>query len=148
MRSIPDLLTELRTPRVVISGGEPFLQPELATLVTALLEDDRTVSIETSGSIWREVDDRAWITLSPKQHVSPRYPTAPEFWQRANEIKLVIAQGEDLMFYNQALADVKAPVFLQPEWDAPDSLQTTLALLKHHPNYRLSTQLHKYLGVQ
>jgi 7-carboxy-7-deazaguanine synthase len=148
VRSIPDLLAELKTPRVVISGGEPFLQPELATLVTALLKDDRTVSIETSGAIWREIDDRAWITLSPKHHVSPRYPVQPEFWPRANEVKLVIAQAEDLMFYNQALEQVDAPIFLQAEWDAPASLPLVLDLLKRHPQYRLSTQLHKYLGVQ
>ncbi len=147
-RSLPHLLAELKTPRVVISGGEPFLQPELVTLVDALLNDDRTVSIETSGAIWREIDDRAWVTLSPKHHVSPRYPVQPEFWSRANEVKLVIAQPEDLMFYNQALVNLDLPIFLQAEWDSPTSLQLVLDLLKHHPQYRLSTQLHKYLGVQ
>jgi 7-carboxy-7-deazaguanine synthase len=148
MRSIPDLLAELKTPRVVVSGGEPFLQAALPELVTALVGDDRLVSIETSGSIWREVNPKAWVTLSPKQHVSPRYPVQPEFWPRADEIKLVIAQESDLMFYNQALAKLQTPVFLQPEWETAESLARVLELLRRFPHYRLSTQLHKYLGVQ
>jgi 7-carboxy-7-deazaguanine synthase len=148
MRSIPDLLAELKTPRVVVSGGEPFLQAALPELVTALVGDDRLVSIETSGAIWQEVNPKAWVTLSPKQHVSPRYPVPPEFWPRANEIKLVIAQESDLMFYNQTLAKLQTPVFLQPEWETAESLSLVLELLRRFPQYRLSTQLHKYLGVQ
>lgn len=144
-----DLLAELRSPRVVISGGEPFIHKNLPDLITAIAATGRDVSIETSGCFWQPISDQAWVTLSPKAHVSPRYPVKPQMWERANEIKLVIARGEELDFYQDPLSQLQnTPVFLQPEWcDRDRTLPMTLELLRQYPQYRLSVQLHKYLQV-
>lgn len=148
-RSIAELLTELKSPRVVISGGEPFIHKHLPTLVDAVLELGKQVSLETSGSFWQDLSPQAWITLSPKQHLRPQYPVHPQFWRRANEIKLVISTGEEIAFYQAQLAEIPRPVFLQPEWhERGRTLPLILELLQHYPTYRLSLQTHKFIGVQ
>jgi 7-carboxy-7-deazaguanine synthase len=150
MRSIAELLAELQSPRVVISGGEPFIQPNLPELVEALLEADKQVSIETSGAYWQDISPLAWITLSPKEHVSPKYPVQERFWTRSNEIKLVISTGEEIDFYQEHLLEnLNVPVFLQPEWGNKEcAISIILELLKQYPSYRLSLQTHKLIGVQ
>ncbi len=149
-RSIAELLAELKSPRVVISGGEPFIHKNLAQLVQALLELGKQVSIETSGSYWQEVNEQAWITLSPKQHVSPNYPVQEQFWTRANEIKLVISTGQELDFYKKYFSSsLNMSIYLQPEWNERSlTIPMTLELLKQNPGYRLSLQTHKFIGVQ
>jgi 7-carboxy-7-deazaguanine synthase len=149
-QSIAQLIAQLQSPRVVITGGEPFLHRDLPELVEALLAADKQVSIETSGAYWLDVSPLAWITLSPKEHISPKYPVKELFWTRANEIKLVISTGEEVELYHKHLvSNMNIPVFLQPEWHSKDSvIPIILKLLKQHPNYRLSLQTHKFIGVQ
>ncbi|MEG4854795.1 7-carboxy-7-deazaguanine synthase QueE [Microcoleus sp. B5-D4] len=149
-QSIAQLLAQLQSPRVVITGGEPFIHRDLPELVQALLEADKQVSIETSGAYWQDVSPLAWITLSPKEHISPKYPVKEIFWTRANEIKLVVSTGEEVDFYHKHLAsNVNIPVFLQPEWNSKVSgIPIILEVLKQNPSYRLSLQTHKFIGVQ
>lgn len=150
LSSLQELLTQLKSPRVVITGGEPFIHKNLPDLVQVLLEFGKQVSIETSGSYWQEILPQAWITLSPKQHVNPKFPVQEQFWGRANEIKLVISTGDELEFYRTPLAaNLNLPVFLQPEWnERSQAIPIILELLKQNPSYRLSLQTHKYIGVQ
>lgn len=149
LRAIAELLAELKSPRVVISGGEPFIHPQLPELVQALMENGRQVNIETSGAFWQDLPSATWVTLSPKQHISPNYPVQKPFWKRANEIKLVISNGQELEFYKDYLTTVQdCPIFLQPEWNERDrAIPIILELLQRHPTYRLSLQIHKYIGV-
>ncbi|MBW4514547.1 MAG: radical SAM protein [Timaviella obliquedivisa GSE-PSE-MK23-08B] len=146
-RTIAGLINELRSPHVVISGGEPFIHKELPMLVEAIAATGRQVQIETSGAFWQNIPNPTWVTLSPKQHLSPKYPVHSEMWQRANEIKIVISSGQEVDFYYKHLALRNA--CLQPEWNERDrTLPLTLDLLKQHPKFRLSLQTHKFIGVQ
>ncbi|MBE9097029.1 MULTISPECIES: 7-carboxy-7-deazaguanine synthase QueE [unclassified Tychonema] len=149
-QSIAQLLAQLQSPRVVITGGEPFIHQNLPELVAALLQADKQVSIETSGAYWQDVSPLAWITLSPKEHVNPKYPVQEHFWKKANEIKLVVSTGEEVDFYKKYFVEnMNVPVFLQPEWESRDrAIPIILELLKQHPSYRLSLQTHKFIGVQ
>jgi len=145
--SVAALLAELRSPRVVISGGEPFIHPQLGALCAAILATGRQVSIETSGSFWQPVPEPVWVTLSPKEHVNPRFPVRPECWARANEVKIVISDGSEPAFYRAHLRP-GVTVSLQPEWEERHrTLPLALELLRNHPEYRLSVQLHKYIEV-
>ncbi len=147
-RSFAELLAGLKSPRVVISGGEPFMHSQLPALVAAVEGTGRQVSIETSGAFWQPISEQAWVTLSPKAHLNPRYPVQSKIWKRANEVKIVIENGSELAFY-QAYLPKHIPIALQPEWEARErTLPLTLELLKTYPNYRLSVQLHKYIHVQ
>lgn len=146
-KDIGHLLSELKSLNVVISGGEPFIHKQLPELVDALLNDNRNVFIETSGSFWQEIDDRVWITLSPKQHLNPKFPVDKRFWQRANEVKIVIADGTELDFYERDILNLQ--VYLQPEWTTRDrTIPLIFEILKSHPTCRLSLQTHKILNVR
>jgi organic radical activating enzyme len=150
MRTFDELINELFSPRIVISGGEPFIHKQLPALVNKIEATGRQISIETSGCYWQDISENTWITLSPKQHISSKYPVVPQMWERANEIKLVIETGKELEFYRDVLlANNHLPVFLQPEWYRRDfTMPLVLELLQKYPRYRLSVQLHKYLGIQ
>ncbi|MGB3511291.1 MAG: 7-carboxy-7-deazaguanine synthase QueE [Microcoleaceae cyanobacterium] len=151
LRSFNELIDELFSPRVVISGGEPFIHKQLPALVNRIEATGRQISIETSGCYWQDISPQTWITLSPKQHISPKYPVLPQIWQRANEIKLVIETGKELEFYHKIFLsnNYNIPVFLQPEWDGRDrTIPLVLEMLQKYPQYRLSVQLHKYIGLQ
>nr|WP_323222832.1 7-carboxy-7-deazaguanine synthase QueE [Spirulina sp. 06S082] len=144
---IADLIAELKSDRVVISGGEPFFQTNLKPLTEAILKTGKKISIETSGSRWQLLSETVWITLSPKEHLNPEFPVISEFWQRANEIKIVISDGKEPYFYQQYL-QAESPLFFQPEWNDRDrTIPLTLNLLREFPHARLSPQLHKYLHI-
>lgn len=146
--TFPQLINQLISPRVVISGGEPFIHKLLPELVQEILANNKSVAIETSGSFWQDIPATTWVTLSPKGHINPQYPVLPIMWQRANEIKLVIETGEELEYYASQLSKLNIPIFLQPEWYTVDrTLPLVLELLRKNPQYRLSVQLHKYLNV-
>jgi organic radical activating enzyme len=149
-RPIAELLAEIKSPRVVISGGEPFIHKHLPDLVQALLAADKRVNIETSGSFWQEVSPAAWITLSPKEHINPKYPVKSQFWSRANEVKIVIETGGEIDFYQEHLSThPNLLVYLQPEWNSSsESIPLILQILQQKPDYKLSLQTHKYIGVQ
>ena len=150
LKTFDELINELCSPRVVISGGEPFIHKQLPSLVNRIEATDRQVSIETSGCYWQNISPHTWVTLSPKQPMSPKYPIVAPMWTRASEIKLVIETGKELECYSKILLrHNKIPVFLQPEWYNNNvTLPLVLELLQKYPHYRLSLQLHKYLGVK
>ncbi|MBD1995193.1 7-carboxy-7-deazaguanine synthase QueE [Leptolyngbya sp. FACHB-541] len=149
MRSLDELIAELKSPFVVISGGEPFIHSNLPELVKALEFNGKRVAIETSGAFWQELPESVWVTVSPKEHISPKYPVDERWWRRANEIKLVISSGQEVWFYRPKLAKTTCSIFLQPEWgDREKTLPLVMDLLQRYTNCRLSLQLHKFLGIQ
>jgi organic radical activating enzyme len=147
-KDIPELLSELKSNLVVISGGEPFIQKGLPELCSAILKTKRAVSIETSGSYWLDVPKEVFVTLSPKQHISPDYPVEENFWQRANEVKIVISKGDEFDFYKDKLKNFKGHKYFQPEFNEhQESVKKCLNLLKDNQDWKLSLQVHKIIGV-
>lgn len=124
---------------VVCTGGEPLLQLD-GTLVDALHARDFEIAIETNGT---RVPPAGidWICVSPKA-------TAPLVATAGNELKLVFPQP-DAMPERFANLDF-AHFFLQP-MDGPDIVRNTEHALRYclaHPQWRLSVQLHKHLGIR
>lgn len=148
-KSIEELISELKSARVVISGGEPLTHPHFTELCEALLADGRGVSVETSGVSSSVILPGVWVTLSPKTHVrDSRAQVAPSLWQRANEIKIVVIDSSSLDFYKEELKKTKTrKLYLQPEWEA-NTLPIVLEILKENQDWRISLQTHKYMGVQ
>jgi organic radical activating enzyme len=148
MRSIESLLDEVVSPIVVISGGEPMIHSALSELCEALLNAGRRVHVETSGSRFIDLPPAVWVTLSPKDTVSPNYPALESAWQRADEVKIVVSTGLEVDFYRGKIPASK-PCYLQPEWDnRSKTIALTMELLRQNPRMRLSLQAHKLIGVQ
>lgn len=123
---------------VVCTGGEPLLQLDDAALA-ALHTRGFQVAVETNGTRIppRGVD---WLCVSPKAE-------APLVINAGDELKLVYPQdgAEPERF---AHLDFRY-FFLQP-MDGPDREANTRAALHYclrHPQWRLSLQLHKFLGI-
>ena len=132
----PDRIRE--HPLVVCTGGEPLLQLG-ERLIEAFHGYGFTVAIETNGTRLppRGVD---WVCVSPK--------AGAELVLRAgNELKLIYPQpgAEPEKFIDLDFQHF----FLQP-MDGPErqhNTQQTVSYCLAHPQWRLSLQTHKLLGI-
>jgi len=123
---------------VVITGGEPLLQLDEA-LIEALHARGFSVAVESNGT---QVPPPGidWLCVSPKSN-------APVVARSGQELKLVYPQaGADPATF--AGWDFER-FYLQP-MDGPDQAANTAAAVAYclsHPQWRLSVQTHKYLGL-
>ena len=127
-------------PMVVLTGGEPLAQREALALIEALLRAGKRVHIESNGTIAVELPKDVWLCVSPKERVHPRMA------QRADEVKVIVngTVSEDQL----AMFGDRDCILLQPEGNKPANLAVALQYVKAHPErFRLSVQLHKYIGV-
>lgn len=123
---------------VVITGGEPLLQPDIIELTEALLEDGYQVAIETNGTIKKVFDEGVWVTVSPKP--GSNY----EILIKPSEIKLVVSPELSravVAGFDNAYPDL--PKILQPCAGFEDSVGRCLNFQKVFPNWRVLPQLHK-----
>lgn len=124
---------------VVCTGGEPLLQLD-APLLKALHARGFRVAIETNGTLPapRGID---WICVSPKAD-------APLVLRRGDELKLVYPQsGAEPERYTKLDFD---HFFLQP-MDGPRRAENTRLAADYclrHPDWRLSLQVHKLIGIR
>jgi 7-carboxy-7-deazaguanine synthase len=123
---------------VVCTGGEPLLQMD-SDVVHALHAQGFEIAIETNGT-QMPPDGIDWICVSPKVG-------APLVLTSGNELKLVYPQpgGEPERYADLAFEQF----FLQP-MDGPERERNTelaLAYCLAHPQWRLSIQTHKLLGI-
>jgi 7-carboxy-7-deazaguanine synthase len=124
---------------VVCTGGEPLLQLDDA-LVAALHAQGFEIAVETNGTL----DPPAgidWICVSPKAGAQLKLV-------RGNEIKLVYPQdGAEPERYTALAFD---NFFLQPmDNETRDAnTQAATAYCLAHPQWRLSLQTHKMIGIR
>ncbi|TSA24261.1 MAG: 7-carboxy-7-deazaguanine synthase QueE [Bacteroidetes bacterium] len=101
--------------------------------------------LETSGfrplsGIWD------WICFSPKRHGAPRN----EFYEISHELKVIIHEEEDFEWAGEQAYKMHAGtrLFLQPEWSRRQKmLPCIIRYIEDHPAWRLSLQMHKYIGI-
>ena len=123
---------------VVCTGGEPLLQLD-EELIEALHERGFEIAVETNGTVTAPAG-LDWVCVSPK--------AGARLVQRGgDELKLVYPQtGSDPDdFAGLAFRHF----FLQPMDGDERPVNTRLALLycMEHPQWRLSLQTHKILGI-
>jgi 7-carboxy-7-deazaguanine synthase len=146
---------------VVITGGEP-LHHQLDGLCQVINEElthrigaPVPLHLETSG-----VDPFSghfnWITLSPKRHNPPN----STLLRLCDELKVVVHADEDLAFAlamaHEALSHRKPPnngrhrsltLMVQPGHRSPKGTSLAVDFVKANPEWRLSLQTHKLLGI-
>lgn len=133
--------------RICFTGGEPLIH-DLSPLMCALdREAERTFHIETSGVITpRLLPLPVWWTVSPKNG----YFFAMA--RSASEIKVLVSKETDMSALDRAFHGCEAPTYVQPignkdDWDEAN-VQRCVDFVLEHPEYKLSVQLHKVLGVR
>ncbi len=123
---------------VVCTGGEPFLQLDTPA-IDALHARGFMIAVETNGTL-KAPEGIDWICVSPKAD-------AEVVQTSGQELKLVYPQpGVDPERF--AGLDFER-FFLQP-MDSPARDANTRAAVAYclsHPQWRLSVQTHKYLGL-
>lgn len=129
---------------VVCTGGEPLLQLD-SKLIKALHELGFKIAVESNGTI-KAPQGIDWLCISPKA-------AAPLVQTSGHELKLVYPQDENTP---DDFADMDFDLFsLQPrdgtaEGHAKDNAKNLKAALDYtlaHPQWRLSIQTHKLIGI-
>ncbi len=123
----------------VLTGGEPLLQVDSA-LIDALHARGFTIAVETNGTV-AAPPGLDWICVSPKAG-------AELILRKGHELKLVYPQPENKP---EDFANLEFERFSLQPLDGPDIAQSTQAAIAYclaHPQWRLSVQTHKTLGIR
>ncbi len=125
---------------VVCTGGEPLLQLD-APLIDALHGKGFEVGVETNGTI-EAPGGIDWLCVSPKAN-------AKLMQLSGDELKLVYPQDEPEAAPERFESLEFSHFLLQPKDDdnAGQHVRDTLAYCLDHPQWRLSLQTHKLLGI-
>ncbi len=129
---------------VVITGGEPLLQLDTA-LIDALHQHGFRIAVETNGTVLPPpgID---WLCVSPKLG-------SALLVQAGQELKLVYPQegGDPAQFAHLAFDNF----YLQPMDSLPQvanrqatNTQAAIAYCHAHPQWKLSLQTHKMIGIR
>ncbi|MBR0719282.1 7-carboxy-7-deazaguanine synthase [Bradyrhizobium liaoningense] len=124
---------------VVLTGGEPLLQVD-GPLVDALHAAGFAIAVETNGTVLPP-DGLDWICVSPKGG-------SELVLRRGHELKLVYPQA---LAQPEAFADLAFERFSLQPMDGPDVAENTVRAIDYclrHPQWRLSVQTHKALGIR
>jgi 7-carboxy-7-deazaguanine synthase len=124
---------------VVLTGGEPLLQVD-AALVDALHASGFEIGVETNGTIAPPAG-LDWICVSPKGG-------SDLVVRRGHELKLVYPQP---LAAPEAFAGLAFERFSLQPMDGPEVAENTARAIDYclnHPQWRLSVQTHKSLGIR
>ncbi len=136
-----------------VTGGEPLLQPDLETLISALVLNRYQVSIETNGS--RPItpfieDDPVMVSLDIKCPSSGMqqyndYDNLARLRDQ-DQLKFIVGDRVDYDFAKEVLRRhrPRGTVFLQPVWGT-DPAKLAGWILDDALEVRLGIQLHKCL---
>ncbi|WP_273021571.1 7-carboxy-7-deazaguanine synthase QueE [Rheinheimera sp.] len=133
---------------VVITGGEPCMY-DLNPLCHLLHQHGYSTQIETSGTFEVKAPADTWVTVSPKVNMAGGYKVLQSALDRANEIKHPVAMEkhvDELLQLLQRTDTTAKLVYLQPISQQRRATELAIAMCKRH-NFRLSVQVHKYLGI-
>ncbi len=129
---------------IVITGGEPTLQVD-AALTQALHAKGFYIAMETNGThpIPEGID---WVTCSPKGDFTDGGAVRIE---KADELKLVFDGNHDVSRHG-----IEATYYYLQPCDVGNSARNRLILsqciqyIQNHPQWMLSVQMHKIVGIQ
>ncbi len=160
LASLPSLLavvSSFRARHIVITGGEPALY-DLRDLSKRLIEMGRSVQLESSGTEPILIDERAFVTLSPKIGMAGGKVVRDDAWERADEIKMPVgkqADVEKLLDFLKASPTLTSrrpgrparSIWLQPLSTSAKATAICIEAATVH-GWRLSIQTHKFIGVR
>jgi 7-carboxy-7-deazaguanine synthase len=144
--AVADEVLAIDCEHVVITGGEPLLQPEIVPLTQKLRAAERFITIETAGTVVREVEADL-MSISPKRANSTPAAAEHPSWSARHEalrtnvsavrrlmrmadyqLKFVIDRPEDLDDVEAYLAPLppaaRERVWLMPQGITEDALRS------------------------
>tara|TARA_B110000438_G_scaffold86556_2_gene86037 strand:+ start:49107 stop:49715 length:609 start_codon:yes stop_codon:yes gene_type:complete len=141
---IIDKVKEAKTDLVIITGGEPLVH-NLDKLTNELKKIHKKVHLETSGTepFSGSFD---WICFSPKKFKKP----LDIYYELSDELKVVVFNKSDFSWADShaLLMKNQSFLYLQPESSVEKKVNPLIFdFIKINPNWKISLQIHKYLGV-
>lgn len=151
MMSLPQIVEQVmqypKAPLIVLTGGEPSLWIDENFVMGLKQMTGKRIAIETNGThpLPHGID---WVTLSPKAGIGDS-GDVPVMLDRCDELKVVYL-GQDLAQYNAITTTHR---YLQPCWvedqeQCRRNIQATVQAVMEHPQWRLSLQTHRILGIR
>lgn len=151
MMSLPEIIEQVmqypKAPLIVLTGGEPSLWIDEDFVDGIKKMTGKRIAIETNGTrpLPHGID---WVTLSPKAGIGDS-GDSPVVLTRCDELKVVYL-GQDLSQYDAITATHR---YLQPCWtEDPEkrkrNLHLTVQAVLENPEWRLSLQTHRILGIK
>lgn len=146
--SIEEIVQKAREHKnslVVITGGEPCIQPQLQDLVDQLQVNSFVVAIETNGT--QPTPLAEWITCSPKEESG----YCINVLCRANELKYVVTPDFDV---DKAIPEELREMYAGKIWLQPEGSQMyemwkkCYDLAMADSRLRVGVQLHKLMEVE
>lgn len=162
-------VSDYRCKHIVLTGGEPMLFPEAASLTRPWREQGRTITIETAGTVFQEVecdllsispklrnsrpDDPTWSArhertrqnIEPLKRLIERYPCQLKFVVNPEE-------GDDFDEISRLLDELPPVssdrILLMAEGTTTEILERRMRLLVEpclQNGWRLSPRLHVHL---
>lgn len=156
MMGLQEILGRLKTyaaRNIIITGGEPTIQPHLDILLNALKAEGCRLYMETNGlkPAPPQID---FVSASPKACYAEKYEK--QCIGRADEVRIV-ADGDVLAFCERMERKIRAEhYYLSPcerngEMNIYDTIRQ-IGLLNSRPNapvhWQLSVQTHKWAGIE
>lgn len=138
-----------KAKHIVITGGEPCMV-DLTPLCTAFENKGYSTQVETSGTFEIKVSKSCWVTVSPKINMRGGFEILQSAMSRANEIKHPVATEQHVDELHALLNQHginNTPVYLQPISQKPRATELAIKTCIEN-NWRLSVQVHKYLGIE
>lgn len=140
-KEIVDAALSFAPRRVVLTGGEPALQAD-AELVDAMHAAGFSVQMETNGTL-AVPDNVDWVTCSPKSNRPVR--------ARVDELKVLI--GDDTpapLAFDTVDCAVRCvqPCDTGVESSTRANIERAVEFVLAHPQWRLSLQTHKLIGIK
>ena len=150
MMSLQEIVDEVNkypiASLVVLTGGEPSLFIDEAFVAELKQKTGKTIATETNGT--RPLPSNLdWVTLSPKSAFEGGYLDHCVL-TRCDELKVVYL-GQDLTQYDGIEAKYRflQPCFSEDEKQRKANLESCIQAVMSHPNWRLSLQIHRILGL-
>lgn len=146
-RSIDDLVNEVvdsGAKVAIITGGEPLMH-NLDDLCRELQSNGIKTHLETSGAHPLS-GNWDWICLSPKKFKN----ALDAFYDIAHELKVIVFNKHDLQWSegHKEKCQSSTKFYLQPEWDKREmTTPMVLNYIRENPEWSISMQTHKYIGV-
>ena len=158
-KAILDYISEFNSPikQIIITGGEPT-QQDFKPLVIELMQHGYQIAIETaatgsfSDDLFYEYPQNLFITFSPKEPFSTTKIHSEAIWQRADEIKFVVANAAATDYVLNTIIPKNLnskPVFLVADWfNLESSRELAWKLCREYPHaLRMGFQSHKLVEM-
>lgn len=135
---------------VLVTGGEPA-QYDLRPLVKAIHQVGLKAALETSGTELGHVEAGFdWVCVSPKMNMPGGKKVRAEAFRVADEVKHVIGRHQDVVELDALLASLtlkpETQICLQPVSLSQKATALCLETVQER-GWRLSVQMHKYIGI-